>query len=171
MSASFDLAARQRFDSYTRLQPTNAGAEAANAAAAQQFWKSDPVGAFEQLRDRISTGLYIACELYQKAVAAPPKALLFDIGRDFYEPILIAVLDAQALWFDTPISRYLDRMEGPVHFNPSDGQAVGRASGSCHHDLALMVLATTVRCMREPCQVGDYVSSLRVTSAVGDRAP
>src|ERR1043166_741143 len=100
-----------------------------------KLWKENPRLAFECLRDLISEAIHICCLLYQNALASPEENLS-NLGSDLLESLHHAVFDAQEFWFDTPVSRYLDRQNEPV---PLSRLKSGMVIGSCFHDLALKV--------------------------------
>src|SRR5262249_37688452 len=108
-------------------------------------------------------------ELHGLALGAPPGQSLADMGQDWHAQLRQAIVEAQAIWFDTPIARYLDRSEGPVYLDHQAARTIPRVSGSCNHDLAL-ALAVGVLCWFEKSlPASDYVPRMRFYTAAGDR--
>jgi hypothetical protein len=139
------------------------------SASVKKLWGRDPTQAFERLRDCVCEALDIVGEVHRRALEAPPDETLRDFGfsgmliRRLYERVCVA----QAIWFDTPISRYLDRPGDPVYLDHLDSRAVGRVSGSCQHDLALRVAVGLLRGLESSQTTGDYVALMRFHTAAG----
>jgi hypothetical protein len=146
--------------------------DAGCSAAAQEVWTLDPREAFEQLRDSVCEALAVVSEVHQLALTAPPKESLPNVslsGR-LFQRLSEAVCVFQALWFDTPISRYLDRREGPVYLDNLDQHSVGSVSGSCFHDLGMAVAVELFKWMEASQTAKEYVDEIRLKTAVGDYA-
>jgi hypothetical protein len=139
--------------------------------SARDLWERDPVEAFEHLRDCVVDAVNRVCEVHRLAVCAPEGAKLSDVASEHFDRLRRTVCDAQALWFDTPLSRYLDRSEDPVYLDTIDGRTIGRVSGSCYHDLALGVTVGSLKWIEASLPASDYAGSMRFSAAVGDYVP
>jgi hypothetical protein len=140
----------------------------ADAPGAGEVWGRDPLRAFEWLRDRVCDAVHIVCQIHRQALAAPPGGTLASTGRELHEPLLQAIAEAQAIWFDTPVRRYLDRPEGPVYLDQQETRTPPRVSGSCHHDLAMAVAVWLWGWIGESRPAEDYVAAMRLLTAAGD---
>jgi hypothetical protein len=133
-----------------------------------QLWNTDPVQAFERLRDCICNALHHVIEVHRRAKTAPEGAILSNIAHEHFPGLGVAVLEAQAIWYETPIARYLDRPQGPVYLDRKENWATRRVSGSCHHDLALKVACGLLRWIDESIPAKEYVSMMRFYTVAGD---
>jgi hypothetical protein len=140
----------------------------AGAASAKALWESDPVQAFERLRDSVCIALDYVGEAHRLASGTAEGESLTTVAGELIEPLGQAIAEAQALWFSTPIARYLDRAEGPVYLDNSEGRVTGRVSGSCYHDLALGVAVGLLRWIEAAVPASDYVSLMRFETAAGN---
>jgi hypothetical protein len=131
-----------------------------------KLWKENPRLAFERLRDLVCKALQITSLLYQDALNASPEESLASLGSDVLEPLHQAIFDAQEIWYETPICRYLERREGPVYLSRL-GQ--GAVTGSCYHDLALAVAVRVLEGAQGSELARDFVRNLRYHTAAGDR--
>ena len=133
------------------------------------LWDADPVKAFEQLRDDITAAMNAAITIHEEAVQHDsPSTPLSAIRTDLHNGLFRAVDEAQAIWFDSPIRRYIDRADGPVHLDTMEARATGRVSGSSYHDLALAVTSTLCRTIQAGTQARDWTDYMRFSTAVGD---
>jgi hypothetical protein len=135
---------------------------------AKALWERGPVRAFEELRDHVVAAINIVVAVHQQARKAQPNAILSQIAREHLDPLLSAVCRAQAIWHETPVTRYLTRTEGPVHLDYLGEGAVGRVSGSCHHDLALAVAVGLLEWLKTNLTARDYTAAMRFHTAAGD---
>src|SRR5436309_14064699 len=122
----------QPIDTDTALINASDHSEADNKGL--NLWEENHRLAFERLRDLVCEAVHITSSLYQDALRASPEESLASLGSDVLEPLHQAIFDAQEIWYETPISRYLDRPEGPVLLSRLNHRTV---TGSCYHDLAL----------------------------------
>jgi hypothetical protein len=90
------------------------------------------------------------------------------VDPERHETLRQTILEAQAVWFDSPIPGYLDRVEGPVNLDNQQDRAIGRVSGSCYHDLALAVAVGLLRWIEKAAPASDYTASMRYYTAAGD---
>jgi hypothetical protein len=130
-------------------------------------WATDPVGTLEQLRDRVCGALDLVCEIHRQALAAAPGQGLEDVGQELHRRLHQAIVHAQAIWFDTPARRYLDRPE-PVCLDSRGRPDPGGPTGSCYHDLALGVAVGLLGWVKanEPAEM--LARFLRFHTAAGD---
>jgi hypothetical protein len=91
-----------------------------------------------------------------------------SLAGELAEPLHRAVVEAQAIWFETPAARYLERPEGPVFLSRNGDQSGLRVSGSCYHDLALAVAVGTLQEIGQDSPVSDYTGTVRFATAAGD---
>jgi hypothetical protein len=144
--------------------------DAGCSADAREVWNLDPREAFEQLRDSVCESLAIVSEVHQRALAAPPKESLpnLSLSGRLFQRLSAAVCVFQAIWFDTLISRYLDRREGPVYLDNLDQPSIGSVSGSCFHDLGMGVAVGLFTWMEASKTAKEYVDAMRFKTAAGD---
>jgi len=102
------------------------------------------------------------------AQRASPDVTLESIGSDLLRPIHQSVFDAQAIYFDTPISRFLIRPEGPVYLSRLADLGHKAVSGSCYHDLGLAVAVRTLEGAQNSELARDFVRAFRYRTAAGD---
>jgi hypothetical protein len=133
---------------------------------ALKLWQRDPIIAFERLRDSVSDATHLVSAAYQRAQRAAAEQSLADVLQDLREPLCRAIQRARAIWFETPISRYLDR-DGPVHLN-RHGRGNGNVSGSCYHDLLMVTAEDLDAGIANGCSARDYVRFLRYRTAAGE---
>jgi hypothetical protein len=131
-------------------------------------WEADPVQALQRLRDCTCDAANLVIEAHRWARLASSGQSMADIAQEPRCALYQAIVEAQAIWFDTPAARYLDRPEGPVNLDHLEGQTVGRVSGSCHHDLALSLAVGLLRWIEESLPAADYVAAMRYYTAAGD---
>jgi len=91
-----------------------------------------------------------------------------DVERERHEMLYRAIVEAQAIWFDTPAHGYLDRPEGPVYLDHLEDRPIVRVSGSCHHDLALSLAVGLLGWIVEAVPASDYAAAMRFYTAAGD---
>jgi hypothetical protein len=122
---------------------------------------------FERLRDRVCDALDLVCEIHRAALGAGPDQTLEHVAPWLHEPLHRAVTEAQAVWFDTPARRHLERST-PVYLDRLGRSQSNGPSGTCYHDLALAVAVGLLRWIEtdEPAQ--NFVRSLRFHTAAGD---
>jgi hypothetical protein len=142
------------------------GQEASLAAA--RLWAADQLQTFEHLRDMVCEAAYLVAEANRRALSGTPDQTMADVGQDLRDLLEKAVLEGQGIWFGTPISRYLDRAEGPVNLDNLEARVVGRVSGSSYHDLALSLAAGLLRWIGEALPMREYTSAMRFYTAAGD---
>jgi hypothetical protein len=153
----------QPIDTDTALINASDHSEADNKGL--KLWEENPRLAFERLRDLVCGAVHITSSLYQDALSASPEESLASLSSDVLEPLHQAIFDAQEIWYETPISRYLDRPEGPVLLSRLNHRTV---TGSCYHDLALAVAVRVLRGAQGPELARDFVRELRYHTAAGD---
>src|SRR5260370_184644 len=138
----------------TDAAPINASDRSEADNKGLKLWKENPPLAFERLRDLVCVAVQITSSLYQDALSASAEESLASLCSDVLEPLHQAIFDAQEIWFETPIARYLDRQEGPVNLSRL-GQGV--VIGSCYHDLALAVAVRALQGGQGPESARDFV--------------
>jgi hypothetical protein len=121
--------------------------------------------AFERLRDLVSEAIQICSLLYHDARKASPEENLANLASNVIGPLDQAICEAQEFWYDTPISRYLDRPDGPVQLSRLGKGAV---LGSCYHDLALAVADRVLHGAQRLENARDFVRNLRFYTAAGE---
>jgi hypothetical protein len=141
---------------------------ARDSASAVSLWARAPIEAFERLRDRVCEAIQLVRNIHRQAAVAPATSSLADAGEGLQGPLEEAVRAAQDIWFDTPVSRYLDRAQGPVYLDHLE-QRPTRVSGSCWHDLALAVAVGALDAMQAGEPASRYVAKLRDLTAAGDQ--
>jgi hypothetical protein len=120
------------------------------------------------LRDRVAEALNLVCVIHEQALAASPDERLANVAGANHGLLRQAIVEAQAIWNNTPIARFLDRPEGPVYLNPEGRQRLGEASGSCYHDLALGVAVCTLKGILDGLTARDFTRMMRFRTAAGD---
>jgi hypothetical protein len=136
--------------------------------SAKLLWDRNPIEAFERLRDRVCVGVQHVVAIHEQAANAPPSASLADIGRELHESLDLAHCEAQAIWYDTSIRRFLERTEGPVYLDHLDERAIGRVSGSCYHDLAMGIVSFTVLWINKRLPAREFRAELRFRTSAGE---
>lgn len=131
------------------------------------LWGRDPIGAFKCLRDLLCGALSVVSDAYRLALTAAPDDAIGDVCRDLFGELDGAIVQAQGYWFRSPISRYLERPEGPVRLDGEEG--IGPVIGSCYHDLALGVAVGLWGAMTAGMSARDYARAMRYNTAAGDQ--
>jgi hypothetical protein len=131
-------------------------------------WDSDPVQAFETFRDHVCEALRLVIEILRQGLTAAAGETLASVGREYHDSLVRAVVAAKAFWFDSPVARFLDRPDGPVHLDRQAARTLARVSGSCSHDLALGVAVGLLLWIEEARPATAYVRSMRFYTAAGD---
>lgn len=131
-------------------------------------WNRNAIETFERLRDRISQAIQLVVEIHQSALSASRDASIVGVGQDLHQPLFDAVCEAQAIWLDTPIQRYLTRSEGPVYLDHLEHRPGPRVSGSCYHDLALGGANWLCECIQKSISIADVLRFLRFNTIAGD---
>src|SRR5262249_28928650 len=90
---------------------------------------------------------------------------LTNIGQELHAHLLRAVKEAQDIWFDTPVRRFLEG-EQPVALERAGRRPV--LLGSCYHDLALALAVGLLRWIEERCSARAYLAKMRYSTAAGD---
>jgi hypothetical protein len=137
------------------------------APSSDPLWNNDPRQTFHRLRDRVIDALAIVCEIYRRAQTAPREEPLANHVGELANPLNQAIVEAQAIWFDTPIADYLERA-APVYLDREGRQTAQGISGSCYHDLALAVASGTLQAIGQGSRVMDYTGKLRGATAAGN---
>src|SRR5262249_6297647 len=133
------------------------------------LWDRNPVEALERLRDRVCDAINLVVEIHRLALKAPAGQTLADVGQERHKQLHRVIVEAQAIWFGTPIARYFDRPDGPAYLDRQKAGATGRVSGSCHHDLGLAVglwLWT-----QDAVPAAEYVRAMQFYTAAGNHVP
>src|SRR5262249_24338053 len=120
------------------------------------------------LRDSVCTAVGIVCAIHRLACQAPSEASLREVARPWHAALQGALEAARAIWDDTPVARYLDRADGPVHLDHSPTPPITRVIGSCYHDLALKVAGGLDAAIEEGTLVEPWLSQMRFFTAAGD---
>src|SRR5262249_39994756 len=121
----------------------------------------------ERFRANVCDAIHLVVEMHRQALAAPPGESLANVGRELHEPLGRTIVAAQGFWFDTPIARFLDRPQ-QVHLDRQKGRTISRISGSCNHDLALILAVGLWRWIEEGVPAEDYVTCMRFYTFAGD---
>jgi excisionase family DNA binding protein len=127
------------------------------------------------LRDCVCKALEAVTAAHAAALSAPPEEILADLAANLVgsdgqldQHLFQAIAEAQAIWFDTPARRYLER-EKAVYLRSRDDRPNGLVNGSCFHDLALAVALWTWKCIEAETSTRDFVRELRYRTAAGDQ--
>jgi hypothetical protein len=133
-----------------------------------RLWERNPVEVFERLRDRVCETVQRAVALHHRAANTQPDTPLATIAQADGDALYDAHCEAQALWYATPVRRYLERAEGPVFLDNLDERAKARVSGSCYHDLMMGLGAFTIQGIRGGGTANGFRAALRLRTAAGD---
>lgn len=106
-------------------------------AKALATWQADETQAFERHRDLVCLCVDHVAETYNHALRVGSDEPLENPRTKAHQRFVNSLCEAQGYWFGTPISRFLDRPDGPVHLDEEPNNIQWRVSASCYHELAM----------------------------------
>jgi hypothetical protein len=132
------------------------------------LWKSDPVQAFECLRDWVREAMACVIDVHVALESGLKAPSLATIRPDRHERLFVSIDRAQDIWVDVPeVRRYIDRTH-PVYLDQNPNRTANRLSGSSYHGLCLLIAMQLLEQIRRGYTVGDWLAIMRFYAAVGD---